>query len=151
MKLLQFPHGTAWRAWRANTIHAVIAAAGRQDYLAQEWILKVETHDLSELEEPGDGWISLDRKLAAAPTTIAHGEIGRQITRATTIALISNMVARGRVLLALVFRYYASGNNAQVLYELNRSHNFGSHHPESFRNAWNMVLSELSEPPDPKV
>ena len=36
VKLLQFPHGTAWRAWRANTIHAIISAAGRQDDLAQE-------------------------------------------------------------------------------------------------------------------
>ena len=60
--------------------------------------------------------ISLDRKLAAALTTIAHGEIGRQITQATTTALSNNTVARGRVLLAFVVRYYASGNNAQVLY-----------------------------------
>ena len=98
--LLPFPHGTAWRAWRANTIHAVISAAGRQDYLAQEWILKVETHDTTQLEEPCEGWISLDRKLAAAKTKITHGEIGRQITHATTTALNNNTVARGRALLA---------------------------------------------------
>ena len=74
VKLLQFPHGTAWRAWRANTIHAIISAAGRQDDLAQEWILKVETHNPADLEDPGEGWISLDRKLAAASTKNAHGE-----------------------------------------------------------------------------
>ena len=45
---------------------------------------------------------SLDRKLAAALTKIANGEIGRQITQATTTALNKNMVARGRVLLAFV-------------------------------------------------
>ncbi len=95
---------------------------GRQDDLAQDWILQVETHDPSDLEDPGDGWLPLDRKLAAALTKIAHGEIGRQITQATTIALNNNMVARGRVLLALVFRYYASGSNAQVLYALNQLH-----------------------------
>ena len=78
VKLCPFPHGAAWRAWRANTIHAIISAAGRQDDLAQEWILKVEPHDSGQLEEPGEGWISLDRKLAAALTNIAHGEIGRQ-------------------------------------------------------------------------
>ncbi len=95
VKLLQFPHGAAWRAWRASTIHAVISAAGRQDDLAQEWILKVETHDPSDSEGPGEGWISLDRKLAAALTKIARGEIGRHITQATTIALNNNMVATG--------------------------------------------------------
>ena len=54
--------------------------------LAQEWILKVETHDPSDLEDPGEGWISLDRILAAALTNLAHGEVGRQITQATTTA-----------------------------------------------------------------
>ena len=119
VKLLQFPHGTAWRAWRANTIHAVISAAGRQDDLAKELIVRVETHDPSDLENPGEGWISLDRKLADALAKVAHGEIGRHITQATTTALNNNMVARGRVLLALDLRYYTSGNNAQVLYDLN--------------------------------
>ena len=72
-------------------------------FLAQEWILKVETHNPADLEDPGEGWTSLDRKLAAALTNIAHGTIGRHIAQATTTALNNNMVARGRVLLALVF------------------------------------------------
>ncbi len=66
VKLVQFPSGLAWRAWRSNTINAAVSAAGRQDDLAQEWILQVETHSLRDLEDPGEGWISIDRKLAAA-------------------------------------------------------------------------------------
>ena len=31
VKLLTFPDGSQWRAWRANTIHAIVSAAGRQD------------------------------------------------------------------------------------------------------------------------
>ena len=58
--LFQFPQGTAWRACRANTIHAIISAAGRLDALAQEWILNVETHDPSDLEDPGE-WVCLPR------------------------------------------------------------------------------------------
>ena len=60
MKLLSFPTGTSWRAWRANTIHAIVSAAGRHDDTAREWMLKVETHDPVDLETPGDGvWVSL--------------------------------------------------------------------------------------------
>ena len=67
----------------------------RQDDLAQEWILMVEAHDPSDLGDPGDGWISLDRKLAAALTKIAHGEVGRKSTQATATAINHTMVARG--------------------------------------------------------
>ena len=62
-----------------------------------------------DLETPGDGWISLDRKLAAAATEISEGELGRQLTLATTAALSKHRVARGRVLLRTVFQYSSSG------------------------------------------
>ena len=51
IELLKFPQGTAWRTWRAHTIHAIVSAAGRQGYLAQEWILIVESQDLTALQE----------------------------------------------------------------------------------------------------
>ncbi len=121
--------------------------------LAQEWILKGEAHDPTDLEDPGEGWVSIDRELAAALTKIARDELGRQITQAGTIALSNNTVARGRVLLSTACRYYASGNNALVLYDIIhlqkltlKEDNF-----DSFHNTWTMVLSELSEPPDPKL
>ena len=114
MKLLTFPEGSQWRAWRANTIHAIVSAAGRQDDLAQEWIMKVEAEEPTALDEPGEGWISLDRKLAAALTKIARGEIGREITQHNTTALNNNLVIRGRVLRAIVCRCYSSGTNGQV-------------------------------------
>ena len=121
--------------------------------LAQEWILKVETHKPSDLEIPGEGWVSLDRRLAAALTKIAHGEIGRQITQATTMALNNNTVARGSVLPANVSQYYVSGNNAQVLYDLNHLQKLTlrGDNLKSFLNTWNMVLGELSVPLDPNI
>ena len=93
------------------------------------------------------------RSQAGCFTKNAHGEIGRQITQATTTALNNNTVARGRVLPAIVFRYYASGNNAQLLYDLNHVQklNLKGDNLESVHNAWSMVVSELSEPPDPKL
>ena len=113
------PGGSQWRAWRANTIHSIVSAAGRQDDLAQDWIMRVETDESWTLEDPGEGWVSLDRKLAAALTKIAKGEIGREITQHNTTALNNNRVIRGRVLLALVFRYYSSGTTGQVMYDMN--------------------------------
>ena len=81
--------------------------------------MKVETEEPEALEDLYEGCISLDRKLAAALTKIAKGEIGREITQYNTTALNNNRVVRGRVLLALVFQYYSSGASGQVLYDMN--------------------------------
>ena len=39
VRILVFPQGTAWRAWRNNTIHSIVSAAGRHDDSALEWIM----------------------------------------------------------------------------------------------------------------
>ena len=65
--------------------------------------MRCETDDPSLLNDPGEGWISLDRKLAVALTNIAHGEIGRELTHTTTMALNNGHIVRGRVLLAIMF------------------------------------------------
>ncbi len=87
--------------------------------MAQDWIWRVETADPAELGYPGEGLVSLDRKIAAALTNIAHGEVGREITQRSNTCLHNNTIARGRVLLAIVFRYYASGQNGQAMYDMN--------------------------------
>ena len=109
IELLQFPQGAQWRAWRSHTLQAIVSAAGRQDDRAHHWIRKCETEEPDSLDTPGSGWISLDRTLAAAITNISHGEIGRVLTQRSTIELNNGRIVRGRVLLALVSQYYASG------------------------------------------
>ena len=52
-----------------------------------EWIRKVETHESIDLEELGYGWVSLDRKLAVALSRVFGGELGRQLTLASSAAL----------------------------------------------------------------
>ena len=89
--------------------------------------MKVEAEEPWALEEPGEGWISLDRKLAAAITRIAGGEAGREITQRNTTALSNSLVIRGRVLLAIVFRYYSSGASGQVLYDMNHLQTLSLH------------------------
>ncbi len=146
------PEGSQWRAWRANTIHAIFSAAGRQDDLAQDLIMRVETDEPWQLSEPGEGWVSRDHKRTAASTTIVRGEIGREITLHSTTALNSKQVVRGRVLLAIVFRYYSSGANGQVLYDMNHLQTLTLHgdYLESFHITWNMVLSKLHTAPIPR-
>ncbi len=108
---------------------------------------------LAGLHNPGEGWIALDRKIAAGLTRICHGEIGREITHMSTTMYNDGQIVRGRVLLALVFRYYASGNSGQVLYDFNHLHGLKmiGGNIEAFHNTWNMVVSELETRPDEKL
>jgi hypothetical protein len=52
-----------------NTRHRVCRWAARRQ--------GVGVGDAFDLETPGDGWVTLDRKLAAALTKISRGEFGR--------------------------------------------------------------------------
>ncbi len=154
MNILSFSSGPAWRAWRANTIHAIVSAAGRHDDSALEWVMKVEAHEAADLETPGDGWVTLDRKLAAALTKISHGRLGRQLTLTSNAALNSGQVARGRVLLALVFEYYSAGKNAMVMFDINHIQRItlkGDNLEPLQTNTWTMVMSELATTPDPAI
>ena len=153
VKSLSFPSGTAWRAWRANAIHAIVSAAGRHDDSALEWVMKVETHEAVDLETPGDGWVTLDRKLAAALAKTSHGELGRQLNLTGNAALSRGQVARDRVLLALVFEYYSAGKNAIVMFDINHIQRITlkGDSLESLQSAWTMVMSELGTAPDPAI
>ncbi len=55
--------------------------------------MKADIHELSELEDRGYGWISFGRKLAAAVTRIAGGELDRQLTQASSKALNAGKTA----------------------------------------------------------
>ena len=62
----------------------------------------------------------------------------------------NNTIARGRVLLAIVFRYYASGQNGQAVYDMHHVQSLvmKGDSLEAFRNTWNLVISELSVEPE---
>ena len=81
--------------------------------------MKIETQDEAYLNTPGTGWVTLDRKLAAAVSKISHGELGRTLTLTSNSALNRGQSARGRVLLQMVFSHYASGKNAELMYDIN--------------------------------
>ena len=58
--------------------------------------MKAETSGNIDFETPGAGWVSLDRKLAAAITEISHGEFGRELTLASCAAHNQGRIARGQ-------------------------------------------------------
>ncbi len=91
----------------------------------------------------------MDRKIAAGLMLICHGELGRELTQMSTTMYNNDQIVRGRSLLAVVFRYYASSNSGQVLYDLNHLQGLRmvGDNVEGFHNAWNMVMAELSSTP----
>ncbi len=97
--------------------------------------------------------VSLDRKLAAATTKISGGELGRELTQASSAALSVGRAARGRVLLAIVFRYYAAGHTAHMMFYTRHLRHIvvTGESLESFQPSWAMALSELGKAPDPDV
>ena len=134
-----------------NTFHAVIVAAGRHDDECLPWIKEVETSKPEDLENPGDSWLCLDRKLASALMKIASGEMGKKMTLASNAAVSSGSSMRGRVLLQMIFQYYSAGHDGQVLYDMNHLQSLciTNGNLEAFHNTWTMVLSELEFPPPP--
>ena len=112
--------------------------------------MRCEADDPAWLTDPGVGWTSLDRKLAAALTEISHGELGRVLSQLTTRSMNMSIMKRGRALLAAVFRYYAHGNNGQALYDMNhlQSLKMRDSNLESLHNSWDMIMTELAFVPD---
>ncbi len=104
VKFLAFPQGSQWRAWRAHCIQTVIAAAGRHDDEAFYWIRACAVESPADLSTPGEGWVALDRKIAAGLMLICHGELGRELTQMSTTMYNNDQIVRGRSLLAVVFR-----------------------------------------------
>ena len=77
--LQPLPTGLAYGSWRLATIQVIIAAAGRQDGKAMDWVLQLERlTSVDEHDHPGGEWVSLYRMQAAAIAGIAHDEPGRR-------------------------------------------------------------------------
>jgi hypothetical protein len=119
----------------------------RADDKALGWIRKAETSEDVDPETPGPGWVTLDRKLAAALTYISPGELGRQLTLTSSAALNQGRVARGRLLRSQVFQYYSSGKNAEFIYGSNHilEISLRGENLESFHNSWTMTGFEAVE------
>ena len=116
--------------------------------------MEVESEDASiNLDIPGDGWISLDRKLAAALTKISEGEFCHHWTLATTAALNKNEQRGEEHCYVRCSSTIRLEKSAELMYEISHLHRIvlRGENLESFQNNWIMVLSELKKTPDPDV
>ena len=109
------------------------------------WIREVEldtaTHE--SLRKPGKKYESLDQKLAAALSSMAHDEIGRHITQAAEEAAHNNEILRGRQALLLVYTHYAlnaSLGSAYSVIDLVNVEWLGDTKIDLFLTKWNSVL-----------
>ena len=85
---------------------AFLWARGRHSDRVLSWIREVEKPGakLEDFADKTKEFTALDRKVAASPTKLAQGELGRQITRRNDEALYKEWrMARGRELRCIVF------------------------------------------------
>ena len=150
------PKANAMRAWRNTVYQNVNSASGRPDDRTISWIRAVERPDAqpSDFLDSGKRFLTLDRKLGAALSKIATGELGRILTQAGEDAMqFNDRVARGRELLCIIFQYYSTGKGPDVVYNLNdlQAIRLKGDAIENFQNTWIMVISGLKKKPDPEV
>ena len=82
--------------------------------------------------------------------SIAHGELGRTITRHIEIAAKSRRMLGGRRALRLVYGYYRTSGEAGSLYDLEDLMAIfysGDGKLEAFMNSWDQVLTGMEEEP----
>ena len=77
-----FPTMAQLPQWKMQLLHNVVAASGREeDEVVTRWLLRVERDGMTfdRLKKSGDGFRTLDRKLAAALSKIFSGELARKL------------------------------------------------------------------------
>ncbi|MCP4245128.1 MAG: DUF5377 domain-containing protein, partial [bacterium] len=116
------PNASQLRAWRITLLQNLDATANRDDDKVIDWAREVEDESkpAEYFADSGKTFPSVDRKLAAALSKVATGELGRRITQLQDQAMQNeNRMVRGREILRLIFLYFATGKNAEVMFSLN--------------------------------
>ena len=156
MSVPPLPHPSQFRAWRITVLQNLDATANRNDSRVIDWAREVEDESKSAeyFADSGKTFQSVDRKLGAALSKIATGELGRRITQLQDQAMQNeNRMVRGREILRLIFLYFATGKNAEVMFSLNdlQKITLKGDNIENFQNTWEMVLGRLPKNPDKDI
>ncbi|MDP7544528.1 MAG: hypothetical protein QGG31_02035, partial [Anaerolineales bacterium] len=155
VKVPVLPTANQFRAWKHTVYQNVNAASGRHDDKALEWIRECERIGSlpEEFKTCHRRFATLDRKLAAALSKCATGELGRLLIQLSEDALNENRSVRGRELLRTIIHYYSTGKTAEVVFSLNdlQSVKAKPDQLENFHNTWIMVLKCLTKRPDDEI
>ena len=155
VKVPNLPNPNQFRAWKHTVYQNANAASGRSDDDTLAWIRECEKADakIEDFQKCNRRFATLDRKLASALSKTATGELGRLLTQASEDALSEDRSIRGRELLFIILRYYATGKTAEVMFSLNDLQMVKAKQDqlESFHNTWIMVLKALPKRPDDEI
>ena len=103
---------------------------------------------LEDLADPGKGFSTLDRKLAAALTPIVAGELMRRINNAKRALLKQDgKLFSGRQILFMVYEHFRTNKNLGLVYtifDLSRVSWLGDDKLETFRNNWESTIAGMA-------
>ncbi|MCP3879628.1 MAG: hypothetical protein GY701_14740, partial [Sulfitobacter sp.] len=156
VKVPPLPNASQYRAWIITVLQNLVAAAGRPDEKGIAWGREVEdeTKPPAYFAVSGRRFATIDRKFGAALSKVATGELGRKSTQLQDQAMQNDhRMIKGREVLRVIVRYYATGKNAEVMFSLNdlQKVTLRGDNIENFQNTWEMVLGRLPRQPDPDV
>ena len=106
-------------AWRAYVKAALVEASGRKDETPIiQWIqcTEVEGTRHEDFEESGDGFETLDRKLAAALIRVIKGELGRKVHLESQKMHLRGKVLKGRQVYWMILSTFRTNPNMGVVY-----------------------------------
>ena len=119
VKLSAIPENPVkFKAWKSDVRAQIAAASGKADK-GLIWALEVEkeTATFGSLRDSGK-FPTLDVKLSAALTKLAHGDLGREIALQQEQAAKCGRLLRGRQALYMIYQHFKTAEEAGALYDL---------------------------------
>ena len=144
-----------FKAWKSD-VRAQIAATSGQADRGLVWALEVEKESATfdSLQDSGK-FPTLDVKLSAALTKLAHGDLGREIALQQERAAKDGRLLRGRQALFMIYQHFKTAEEAGALYDLvdltkvlSTTHGGKQIDLTTFLQNWEAVLAGMKVEPD---
>ena len=146
--------------WKMQLLHNVVAASGREeDEVVTRWLLRVERDGMTfdRLKQSGDGFRTLDQKLAAALSKIFSGELARKLSIAERRNLRENeRLLTGRQKLFSMYEHFRTNDSMSYAHDITDLTAVawcgdGDDQIERFRNNWDGTIAGMVEEPNEKL
>ena len=107
-----------FKAWKSDVRAQIAASSGKADK-GLVWALEIERESatFASLQDSGK-FPTLDVKLSAALTKLAHGDLGREIALQQEHAAKDGRLLRGRQALFMIYQHFKPAEEAGALYDL---------------------------------
>ena len=146
-----FPQIATLERFKLDLYDRVIVCAQDKDPTkVMKWLRKVEDPKtrFDDLDDPGRGYVTLDRKLAAGLTHILSGELSRSIHNIRQALMRECKLVSGRQFLFELYRHFATSPMAGPLLgvqDLTEIRWFGDGQKQSFRNYWESQMAIMRD------